>query len=57
VFVVEAVKTPQSVVEEALKMIPEERATGLVMNKSEGISARSRHYYGYYDKGGKADSK
>ena len=57
VFVVEAVKTPQSAVEEALKMIPEEQATGLVMNKSEGLSARSSYYYGYYDKGRKTDSK
>jgi exopolysaccharide/PEP-CTERM locus tyrosine autokinase len=49
VFVIEAGKTPQAVVEEALNMIPEEQATGLVMNKSEGISARSGYYYGYYD--------
>ena len=49
VFVIEAGKTPQAVVEEALNMIPEEHATGLVMNKSEGIAARSGYYYGYYD--------
>lgn len=48
VFVVEAGKTPQSVVEEALNMIPEEQATGLVMNKNEGLSGRSGYYYGYY---------
>ena len=48
VFVIEAGKTPQSVVEEALALIPEEKATGLVMNKSEGISERSGYYYGYY---------
>jgi len=48
VFVVEAGKTPQALVEEALEMIPEEQATGLVMNKSEGISSRSSYYYGYY---------
>lgn len=48
VFVVEAGKTPQSVVEEGLALIPEEKATGLVMNKSEGISGRSGYYYGYY---------
>ncbi len=47
VFVIEAGKTPQSVVEEALDMISKERATGLVMNKCEGISGRSRYYYGY----------
>jgi len=55
VFVVEAGKTPQSVVEEALDMIPEEQATGLVMNKSEGISARSGYYYGYYADDKKTD--
>jgi len=48
VFVIEAGKTPQSAVQEALKMIPEEQATGLVMNKSEGLSSRSSYYYGYY---------
>lgn len=48
VFVIEAGKTPQSVVEEALSMIPEGHATGLVMNKCEGISGRSTYYYGYY---------
>lgn len=47
-FVIEAGKTPQSVVEEALALIPEEKATGLVMNKSEGVSERSGYYYGYY---------
>jgi hypothetical protein len=35
-------------VEEALSLIPEEQATGLVMNKGEGISSRSSYYYGYY---------
>lgn len=48
VFVIEAGKTPQSVVEEALSLIPEEKATGLVMNRSEGVSERSSYYYGYY---------
>jgi len=48
VFVVEAGKTPQALVEEALELIPEEQATGLVMNKSEGVSGRSGYYYGYY---------
>ena len=57
VFVIEAGKTPQAVVEEALNMIPEEQATGLVMNKSEGISARSGYYYGYYDENKKTDSE
>lgn len=48
VFVIETAKTPQALVEEALKMIPEEQATGIVMNKSEGMSGRSGYYYGYY---------
>lgn len=56
VFVIEAGKTPQALVEEALNMISKEQATGLVMNKSEGISARSGHYYGYYDEIKKTDS-
>ena len=47
VFVIEAGKTPQSIVEEALNMIPEEQATGLVMNKGEGISSYNSYYYGY----------
>ena len=48
VFVVEAGKTPQSLVEEALEMIPKEQAIGLVMNKNEGLSSRGGYYYGYY---------
>ncbi len=48
VFVVEAGKTPQALVDEALDMISEDQATGLVMNKSEGLSGRSGYYYGYY---------
>ncbi len=48
VFVIEAGKTPQALVEEALNMIPEEQATGLVMNKYEGLSRRGGYYYGYY---------
>ena len=57
VFVIEAGKTPQSVVEEALAMIPEEQATGLVMNKSEGIISRSGYYYGYYGDSKKKDTE
>jgi len=47
VFVIEAGKTPQAVVEEALEMMPEDQAVGLIMNKSEGFSGRSS-YYSYY---------
>ena len=49
VFVIEAGNTPQDVVEEALGLVPEEKAVGLVMNKSEGVSGRSGYYYGYYE--------
>lgn len=48
VFVVEAGKTAQDSVEEALQLIPEEKAIGLVLNKSVGIYGRSGYYYGYY---------
>lgn len=48
VFVIETGKTPQAVVEDALKMIPEDQATGIVMNKSEGMSGLGGYYYGYY---------
>ncbi len=48
IFVIEAGKTPQSVVEEALEMLPDDQAVGLIMNKSQGLSGRSGHYYGYY---------
>lgn len=50
VFVIEVGKTPQSLVEEALEMIPEEQATGIVMNKNIGLSSRGGYYgnYGYY---------
>ncbi len=47
VFVVEAGKTPQVLVEDALSLIPEEQATALLLNKNEGLS-RSGYYYGYY---------
>jgi len=49
VFVVEAGKTPQMLVEEAMEMLPEEKAVGILMNKAEGLSGRSGHYYGYYE--------
>ena len=57
VFVIEAGKTTQSIVNEALAMIPEEQATGLVMNKSEGMSCRGGYYYGYYDENNITDSE
>ena len=48
VFVIEAGKTPQILVEEALELIPEDQATGIVLNKNEGLSGRGGYYYGYY---------
>lgn len=58
VFVIEAGKTAQALVEDALEMIPEEQAIGLVLNKNQGLSARGGYYYGYYgsDDGPKTDS-
>jgi len=50
VFVIEAGITPQSVVEEAQLMIPADKATGVVMNKSEGMTGRNGYYYGYSSK-------
>ena len=51
VFVIEAGKTAQDVVDEALEMVPEEKAIGLVMNKTEGVQGHSGYYYGYYGSG------
>ena len=50
VFVIEAGKTPQALVEEALSLLPKEHATGLLFNKYQGISSRSGSYgyYGHY---------
>jgi len=48
VFVVEAGKTPQSMVDAALEMIPQDQAVGLVLNKVAG-ETDSANYYGYYD--------
>jgi exopolysaccharide/PEP-CTERM locus tyrosine autokinase len=52
VFVIEAGKTPQVVVDEALDMLPEDKAVGLVMNKTEGVQGHSGYYYGYYGSDG-----
>lgn len=49
VFVIEAGKTSQALVDEALDIIPEEKATGVVMNKAQGSSIGGGYYYGYYD--------
>jgi len=48
VFVIEAGKTPFTIVQDALEMIPKDKAIGLVLNKSESISNRGGYYYNYY---------
>ena len=55
VFVIAAGQTPQIAVDEALEMVPVEKATGLVMNKTEGVQGHGGYYYGYY--GSKDDKK
>jgi protein-tyrosine kinase len=56
VFVIEAGKTPHSIVEDALHMLPRDKAIGLVLNKSESLSSRGGYYYNYYSPYGE-DSK
>jgi receptor protein-tyrosine kinase len=48
VFVIEAGKTPFTIVQEGLGMLPKEKAIGLLLNKSESISNRGGYYYNYY---------
>jgi len=48
VFVIEAGKTPHAIVDDALGMLPKEKAIGLLLNKSESISNRGGYYYNYY---------
>ena len=55
VYVVEAGKTPFTIVQEGLEMIPSEKAIGMVLNKSESISNRGSYYYNYYTPYGKKD--
>lgn len=55
VFVVEAGKTPFTIVQDALGMIPSEKAIGMVLNKSESVSNRGGYYYNYYAPYGKED--
>jgi exopolysaccharide/PEP-CTERM locus tyrosine autokinase len=56
VFVIEAGKTPVSIVRDALAMVPREKAVGLVLNKSESISNRGGYYYNYYTPYGEKDT-
>ena len=55
VFVVEAGKTPFTIVEDALDMVPKEKAVGMLLNKSESISNRGSYYYNYYSTYGDTD--
>ena len=48
VFVIEAGKTPFTIVQDALQLVPREKAIGLVLNKSDSISSRGGYYYNYY---------
>jgi len=48
VFIIESGKTPQDIVRESLRQIPEEKSVGLVLNKNVGTSDRNGYYYGYY---------
>jgi exopolysaccharide/PEP-CTERM locus tyrosine autokinase len=56
VFVIEAGKTPMAIVTDALEMIPQEKAVGLLLNKSESISNRGGYYYNYYTPYGEKDT-
>ena len=47
-FVIEAGKTPHAIVDDALGMLPKDKAIGLVLNKSESVSNRGGYYYNYY---------
>jgi receptor protein-tyrosine kinase len=51
VFVVEAVRTPQSAIEEALGQLKVIRNVGLVLNKSRGKDSLGHQYGSYYAKG------
>lgn len=48
VFVVAASETPFAVIDDALEMIPEDKAVGLILNKAVSVSNRGGYYYGYY---------
>lgn len=48
VFVVAASSTPYAVIDDALEVIPEDKAVGMVLNKAVSISNHGGYYYGYY---------
>jgi exopolysaccharide/PEP-CTERM locus tyrosine autokinase len=48
VYVIEAGKTPYAIVQDALDMLPRDKAIGMLLNKSESISNRGGYYYNYY---------
>jgi protein-tyrosine kinase len=56
VFVIEAGKTPYSIVQDALGMLPGDKAVGLLLNKCESISNRGGYYYNYYTTYGETTS-
>ena len=51
VLVIEAGKTPQSIVEEALALLPDGKAKGVIMNKSKSMARRSGSHYDEYAPG------
>lgn len=57
VFVVEAGNTPYSIVEDAIDMLPKDKAIGLLLNKTESISNRGTYYYNYYATYGEDDDQ
>lgn len=48
VMVVKAGGTPRKVVEDALELLPKDKAVGVVLNKTESLSSRGGYYHNYY---------
>jgi exopolysaccharide/PEP-CTERM locus tyrosine autokinase len=57
VMVIEAGKTPRKVVEDALEMLPKDKAIGIILNKTESLSSRGGYYYSYYKPYGYGEEK
>lgn len=55
VYVIEAGSTPYAIVQDALDMLPDDKAIGIILNKSESISNRGGYYYNYYRAYGETD--
>jgi len=48
VMVIQASTTPRKVVEDALELLPKDKAIGIVLNKAESLSSRGGYYYKHY---------